>query len=212
MDVTQIIEALIFVADEPLTKKEIVSSIVNSKAYRADNMGTDEKNLPDETDKSLEILRKKYESDAHAFHLVYIADGWQFLTKKEFYPYVKESLLIKSRKKLSQQGLETLAIIAYKQPVTKSEVEFIRGVNCDHIIQSLLDKQLITISGKAKSPGAPLLYETTDYFLQYLGLSSLKDLPKPEDIKRETTDVIDSSYTGGVNALQNEPPSEAAKE
>jgi segregation and condensation protein B len=127
-------------------------------------------------------LKEKYLSEDHSFELVEIADGYQFLTKKEFHHAVNTLLQIKARRRLSTAALETLAIIAYKQPLSKSEIEHIRGVNCDYSIQKLLEKELIVISGKSDGPGRPLLYSTSKNFMDHFGLRSVKDLPKLKEL------------------------------
>ena len=186
MTLTQIIESILFVSNEPVKKEDLTELLTSHRK----GFTVDSGNLSEDIDKSLEEIRLKYEQEEYTFHLMNIADGWQFLTKKEYYPYVKEALLIRSRKKLTRAALETLAIIAYKQPVTRSELEFIRGVNCDYIIQRLLELQLITLAGKAETPGRPILYKTTEFFMQYLGIASLTDLPRLEDIRPAETDTL----------------------
>ncbi len=126
-------------------------------------------------------LVAKYDSDDYCFHICHIADGFQFLTKPAYQASIGILLKQKSKKRLSTSALETMAIIAYKQPITKTEVERIRGVNCDYAIQKLLDKELIIIQGKAETPGRPILYGTSGQFMEYFGINSLRDLPQPKD-------------------------------
>jgi segregation and condensation protein B len=116
-------------------------------------------------------------------HIVKIADGFLHATKPEYAKYVGYLSSEKSKKRLSQAALETLSIIAYKQPITKPELESIRGVNSDYMLTALLEKKLITIEGRAETIGRPLLYKTTDEFLMYFGLKNLNDLPKPREIE-----------------------------
>jgi segregation and condensation protein B len=115
--------------------------------------------------------------------MVEIAGGYQFLTKGAYHTTVAIHLRQATKKRLSQAALETLAIIAYKQPVSRPEVEEIRGVNCDYALQKLLEKELVFIAGRSEGPGRPLLYGTTEKFMDYLGINSLTDLPKPKDFK-----------------------------
>ncbi len=131
----------------------------------------------------IETLIEKYERDTFAFALVPISDGYQFLTKTEYHKTISCFLQLKSQKKLSKAAMETLAIIAYKQPITKAEIEQIRGVNCDYSVQKLLEKDLIAIKGRSEAAGRPLLYSTSSFFMNYFGLSSIKDLPALKDIK-----------------------------
>jgi segregation and condensation protein B len=115
--------------------------------------------------------------------LVDIADGYQFMTKGAYHNTIAIHLKQTTKKRLSQAAMETLAIIAYKQPVSKSELEEIRGVSCDYAVQKLLEKELVVIGGRSEGPGRPLLYNTSDKFMDYLGIRSMNDLPKPKDFK-----------------------------
>jgi segregation and condensation protein B len=117
-----------------------------------------------------------------AIELVNINNGYQFLTKKQFHPIVNLLQLQRAKKKLSQAALETLAVVAYKQPVTKTEIEQIRGVNCDYSIQKLLEKELISIAGKSDTVGKPLLYSTSAQFMDYFGINSISELPHLKEL------------------------------
>ncbi len=127
--------------------------------------------------------QEQYRGEAYAFELVEIAGGYQFLTKGAYHNTVAIHLKQTTKKRLSQAALETLALIAYKQPVIKSEIEEIRGVSCDYALQKLLEKELVFIAGRSEGPGRPLLYGTTEKFMDYLGINHLQDLPKPKDFK-----------------------------
>ncbi len=131
----------------------------------------------------LERIRLKYLNDAFIFELVEINGGYQFLSKKNYHEVLNLLIAHKEKRKLSTASMETLAIIAYKQPITKSEIEQIRGVNCDYSVQKLLEKELISISGRSNAPGKPILYETSTVFMDYFGLRSTKDLPQLKDIQ-----------------------------
>lgn len=133
---------------------------------------------------SLNELIHKYEREDFAFKIYPIANGYQFLSKPEYQTSISILLKQKSNKRLSKAALESLAIIAYKQPVTKTEVEQIRGVNCDYTFQRLLEKELIILKGKADTVGRPLLYGTSEKFMEYFGINSLEDLPLPRDFAR----------------------------
>lgn len=128
-------------------------------------------------------LMEKYASDDYSFEIMEIGGGFRFMTKGAFHHVIGTHLRQNTHKKLSKSALESLAIIAYKQPVTKSEIEAIRGVNSDYTIQKLLEKDLVEISGRSDGPGRPLLYKTSDKFTDYFGLKSIEDLPKPKDIE-----------------------------
>ena len=139
---------------------------------------------------AIDNLQQKYLNQKSALELVKIAGGYQFLTKKEMLPIINQLHIQKSKKKLSHSALETLSIIAYRQPITKLEMEQIRGVNCDYTVQKLLDKDLISISGKAGGLGRPLLYNLSQYFLDYFGINSVADLPHLKDIEAPTDSEV----------------------
>lgn len=128
-------------------------------------------------------LNSLYEQDSRSFRIVEIAGGYQFATRAEYSEYVARLSKEKSRRRLSGAALETLAIVAYKQPVSKVDIENIRGVNCDEVLKSLLEKNLVTITGRAEAVGRPLLYGTTTDFLRHFGLHDLTDLPRPREIE-----------------------------
>lgn len=132
---------------------------------------------------AVELLNEAYESSTRSFRVVEIAGGFQFATRSDYAEYVARLFKDKSRRRLSSAALETLAIVAYKQPVSKADIENIRGVNCDEVLKSLLEKNLVTITGRAEAVGRPLLYGTTVDFLRHFGLHSLSDLPRPREIE-----------------------------
>lgn len=173
---SSVIESLIFASDEPIVGSEIVKAI---KEIDGDDIEIN----TDEVEKAVDDLNTKYASEDSAFKIIKISHGYIFATKPEYAKYVGYLSMEKSKRRLSQAALETLAIIAYKQPITKPEIESIRGVNSDYMINTLLEKNLITIKGRADTVGRPLLYSTTDEFLKYFGLFSLNDLPKPREIE-----------------------------
>ena len=131
--------------------------------------------------KSINELTERYQRDEYAFNVIQSGGGYQFLTKPAYQAAISIFLKNKSRKRLSTSALETLAIIAYKQPVTKAEVEQIRGVNCDYAIQKLLEKELIEIQGKSDALGRPLIYGTSGNFMDYFGINHLNELPTLKD-------------------------------
>lgn len=170
----QHIEALIFASPQAISTEDIKS--VLEEALQTE--------VPEaEILETIRAIREQFSQEDFAFELVEIAGGWQFLTKGAYHNTVAIHLKQTTKKRLSQAALETLALIAYKQPVTKSELEEIRGVNCDYALQKLLDKELVTIAGRSEGPGRPLLYATSEKFMDYLGINSLNDLPKPKDFK-----------------------------
>jgi segregation and condensation protein B len=183
MDISNLIpyiEALIFASDRPLTTLEIAELINDSPDF------ADEKIKLDKVEAALNGIVEKYSADFYPFEVKQTGGGWQFLTRKEFHKTVSQLNGDKFLKRLSAASLETLAIIAYKQPVTKGEIESIRGVSCDYAIQKLLEKELIVISGRnEKAPGQPLLYATSKTFMDYFGINTSEDLPKLKEIIAE---------------------------
>jgi len=138
---------------------------------------------------SIAAIKEKYDSPNLAIELVEVANGYLFLTKKDFHSSINQLHLYRAKKKLSQAAIETLAIIAYRQPITKLEIEQIRGVNCDYTVQKLLDKELISLAGKADTVGKPILYQTSDLFMDYFGLKNIADLPQLKDFITETNEI-----------------------
>jgi segregation and condensation protein B len=192
-----IIEALIFASDEPITQQLILNAI--------QEIDGDDVNLTvAEIDQSVEELNNKYISQELSFKIIKIASGYLFATNPEYGKYVGYLSTEKSKRRLSQAALETLAIIAYKQPVTKPELESIRGVNSEYMISTLLEKNLITISGRSETVGRPLLYSTTDEFLKYFGLNQITDLPKPREIEEimKDEDFLEQKQKIMMNALE----------
>jgi segregation and condensation protein B len=179
--VKQIIEALLFASDEPVTLPmlRVVFDDVNRDV--PENEKTTATN--EEIRAIIEALNAEYADSNRAYRIQQIAGGYVYSTDKKFATWVGKLFKEKARRKLSQTAVETLAIIAYKQPITKSAVEFIRGVNADYIMKTLLEKNLATIVGRAHSPGRPLLYGTTPDFLKHFGLNEITDLPKPREIE-----------------------------
>jgi len=173
---TSIIEALIFSSDDTLPADEIIRAI---KAID----GEDIKQTKEHIDQAVDYLNKKYEENENSFRILRIANGYLFATIEGYAKYVGYLSSERSKRRLSQAALETLSIIAYKQPITKPELESIRGVNSDYILATLLEKNLIAIKGRAETVGRPLLYGTTEDFLKYFGLNNLSDLPKPRELE-----------------------------
>ncbi|MCH7413043.1 SMC-Scp complex subunit ScpB [Belliella sp. R4-6] len=177
------IEALVFCAPSPISIEETqkcLSEMFESEVPK-DHILT-----------AFKDLQSKYESEDFSFSLEQIAGGYQFLTKPAYQTSISILLKQQSQKRLSTAQLETLSIIAYKQPVTKTEVEQIRGVSCDYSIQKLLEKELVTIKGKSDSIGRPILYGTSEKFMEYFGINSLSDLPQPKDFASEENQIGES--------------------
>jgi len=170
------IEALIFCATAPLKLQEIQKCL--SEMFEAE---VPKKDIED----AIQKLQEKYSDDAFSFQIEHIGDGFQFMTKPAYQASIGIMLKHQSKKRLSNSALETLSIIAYKQPITKGEMEQIRGVNCDYTVQKLLEKELVEIKGKSDAIGRPILYGTSQNFMEYFGINSLKDLPTPKDFSQD---------------------------
>jgi len=181
-NITLHIESLIFASEAPISLKEIQQCL--QTVLKKDLEKTFLQN-------KMTALQQKYISNNYSFTIVEIAGGYQFLSKPEFNDTLGVLVQQKSKKKLSKSALETLSVIAYKQPVTKSEMEKIRGVNCDYAVRKLLEKELVMIKGRSKDVGRPLIYGTSAKFMQHFGLNSLKDLPRLKEFKHEENQIGD---------------------
>jgi len=183
MELSQIIphiEALIFASDKPLTNLDLVELLNNAMGFIEDRATLDQ------VEAAVEGIREKYSSEFYAFELKQSGGGWQFLTKMEYHKTIAQLNGDKFLKRLSNAALETLAIIAYKQPITKSEIESIRGVNCDYAVQRLLEKDLVVIAGRnEEAVGKPLIYTTSKSFMDYFGINTKEDLPKISEVLME---------------------------
>ncbi len=178
------IEALIFAAERPLTTLELCDLVNNALGFIEDRASLDQ------TEAAIAAIKEKYAAEFYPFEVRESGGGWQFLTKRDYHKTVAQINGDKFLKRLSTAALETLSIIAYKQPITKGEMEAIRGVNCDYAVQKLLEKELIVILGRnEKLPGHPLVYGTSRSFMDYFGINSPEDLPKIKEVI--STDIID---------------------
>lgn len=203
---TSVIEALIFSSDEPLSSGEIIRAV---KGIDGEDIQISQSDI----ESCINELNKKYEEGNLAFRIIEIANGFLFASMKEYAKYIGFMSSEKSKRRLSQAALETLAIIAYKQPITKPELETIRGVNSDYILNTLLEKKLITITGRAESVGRPLLYVTTEEFLKYFALNKITDLPKPREIDEimQDEDFIEQKRKIMMNMLEESAENELQK-
>jgi segregation and condensation protein B len=185
MEISQIIphiEALIFASDKALSATEITELINTALGFIEDRADTEQ------VQAAIDGIKEKYDSEFYAFELKQSGGGWQFLTKPEYHKTVALINGDKFIKRLSTASLETLSIIAYKQPITKSEIESIRGVNCDYAVQKLLEKDLVIISGRNEDAvGKPLIYSTSKSFMDYFGINSADELPKISEVFLEET-------------------------
>lgn len=169
---TQHIEALVFTTDHAISVKEIKACLEET---------FDTKVEAKDIEAAIAQLQRQYSEGQYAFDLLEISEGFQFMTKPAYHAVIGTYLKQTTKKRLSQAALETLSIVAYRQPISRVELEAIRGVSCDYSVQKLLEKELIAISGRSEGPGRPLLYSTSEKFMDYFGLKSLRDLPKTKD-------------------------------
>ena len=176
------VEALIFCSPNPLKLSEIRNSL--TEMFDAD--------VPeDDIIKAIDELIDKYEAEEYSFTITKSGGGYQFLTKPAYQTSIGILLKQQSKRRLTTSALETLSIIAYKQPVTKGDLEMIRGVNCDYTVNKLLEKGLIEIKGKSESLGRPIIYGTSARFMDYFGINDLSDLPTPKDFTHEANEIGD---------------------
>lgn len=175
------IQALVFCAQSPISIEEIQRCLQESLGF--------EKILVGDVLEAVEAINEQLAESGFAFQIYAIGGGYQFLTKPEYQDTVSTYLKHKSKKKLSASSLETLTIIAYKQPVTRSAIEQIRGVGCDYALHKLLEKELIEIKGKAETIGRPVLYGTSQKFMDYFGINHIKDLPQLKDFATEENTI-----------------------
>lgn len=164
----QILEALLFAADEPLSARRLAAMIDEAPGSVAD---------------LVRDLNADYLREDRAFHVQEVAGGYRLVTRPEFATWVADLRASDSSPRLSQAALETLSIVAYKQPVTRAELESIRGVTVDGVLKTLVERELVRITGREEGMGRPLLYGTTDHFLEYFGLPSLEALPRPDELE-----------------------------
>lgn len=172
---SSVIEALIFASDEPISGEKIRDIIVENE----EQIEIDENTVADFVEK----LNQRYDENGLSFRIEQLAGGYTFVTQSKYHYWLSVFQHENAFRKLSQSAIESLAIVAYRQPITKPEVDQIRGVDSGYIIRQLMEKALIEVSGRADSPGKPLLYRTTKHFLRHFGLNSVLDLPKPREIE-----------------------------
>jgi segregation and condensation protein B len=188
MTLTKIIEALLFSAQKPLSIREITAAI---RGAEDDEFGSNEFTRVKEAEvaAALEQLKIEYIEQGRAFQLTEKAEGWQLATDPSFAKWVRQLFPAPKPARLSAPALETLAIIAYRQPITRADVEAVRGVNIDGVLQTLMERGLVKIAGRAEIPGRPLLYETTQFFLDHFGLRNLDELPNVEELRKRNLPV-----------------------
>jgi segregation and condensation protein B len=190
MTLIRIIEALLFSAHKPLSIREITGAVRDTEEDPASEIPNEFGRVKDaEVAAALEQLKVEYIQQGRAFQLIEKAEGWQLATDPGFARWVRQLLPVPKPVRLSAPALETLAIIAYRQPITRADVEAVRGVNIDGVLQTLMERGLVKIAGRAEIPGRPLLYETTQLFLDHFGLRNLDELPNVEELRKRNVPV-----------------------
>jgi segregation and condensation protein B len=186
----EIVEVLIFASDTPISVKQMIDVVEHTK--------------PKEIEAAVEMLNREYRDSGRSFSVVQVAGGYQMVSRESYSQWIRKLFHRKIKTRLSQASLETLSVIAFKQPVSKPEIEAIRGVNCEGVIHTLLERKLINLAGRGEGPGRPLLYKTTAEFLRYFGINDISDLPKPREVeeilKEEKLDKTEDDRAGQERA------------
>jgi segregation and condensation protein B len=190
MSLTRLIEALLFSAQKPLSIREMAAAIRGAEGDPT-TAGPNEfaRVREAEVAAALQQLKGEYIEQQRAFQIIEKAEGWQFVTDPAFAQWVRQLFPAPKPARLTAPALETLAIIAYRQPITRADVEAVRGVNIDGVLQTLMERGLVKIAGRAEIPGRPLLYETTQFFLDHFGLRNLDELPNVEELRARNLPV-----------------------
>src|SRR5438552_7447414 len=204
MTLSQVIEALLFSAQKPLTAPELRDAVTSA--------GENGELVPNEFARvkeaeiagALEQLKVDYTLSPRGFQLVEKADGWQMVSHPDCARWVRELFPGPKPARLSPPALETLAIIAYRQPITRADVEAVRGVTIEGVLQNLMERGLVKISGRAELPGRPLLYETTEFFLEHFGLRNLDELPNAEELRTRYLPVAPRTTVAGIGDADNQ--------
>ena len=202
MTLSRVIEAVLFSAQKALSIREMATVIKGAEDEVSRNEFTHVSQA--EVAGALEQLKIEYVQEQRAFQLIEKAEGWQLATDPKYAQWVRQLFPAPKPARLSAPALETLAIIAYRQPITRADVEAVRGVNIDGVLQTLIERGLVKIAGRAEIPGRPLLYETTRFFLDHFGLQNLDELPNVEELRKHNLPVA-SPRTQPIRAAT--PPS-----
>ena len=195
MTLSRVIEALLFSAQKPLSIRGIATAIKRAEDPAGAGPNEFSRVREAEVAAALEQLKIEYIEQQRSFQLIEKAEGWQLATDPQYAQWVRELFPAPKPARLSAPALETLAIIAYRQPITRADVEVVRGVNIDGVLQTLMERGLVKIGGRAEIPGRPLLYETTQFFLDHFGLRSLEELPNVEELRKRNLPVAPRETT-----------------
>lgn len=197
----RIVEAILFASQKPVSAKELSNFLKGAaEAAKEDpSIACFAKVKAPQLQDAIEELEKEFAETGRAFEIRESAAGWQLVTKADFAPWLRQLFPENRQARLSAPAMETLAIIAYRQPITRADIEAVRGVAVDGVMQTLLDRNLVRIAGRADIAGRPLLYETTQFFMEHFGLKNLDDLPNASELRK-------------IPLPKAEPPAEAPKE
>ena len=200
MNLSRVVEALLFSAQKPLSIRELTTAIKGAGAE--DELSPNEFARATEAEiaAALEQLKIEYVQEEHAFAITEKAEGWQLVTDPAFVRWVRQLFPAPKPARLTAPALETLAIIAYRQPIIRADVEAVRGVSIDGVLQTLMERGLVKIAGRAEVPGRPLLYETTQFFLDHFGLRALDELPNVEELRKRYLPISARSQAAGAGA------------
>jgi segregation and condensation protein B len=203
----QVVEALVFASQKPISAKEIAIALRGAADAAAENplIGAFAKTKESDIVEAIDALSADYLATGRAFEIRETVAGWQLVTTPAYAPWMRQLFPESKPARLSAPALETLAILAYRQPCTRADLEAVRGVAVDGVMQTLLDRQLIRIAGRAEIPGRPLLYETTSHFMEHFGLRNLDELPNANELRRAATAIAEA------NAPKTETPAAEAK-
>jgi segregation and condensation protein B len=212
MTLAQVIEALLFAAQKPFTARELSAAIKSA--------GGDDELLRNEFAKvteaqvaaALEQLKIEYVQQNRAFQLAEKADGWQLVSDPAYASWVRQLFPTAKPARLTPPSLETLAIIAYRQPITRADIEAVRGVAVDGVLQNLMERGLVKIAGRAEVPGRPLIYETTEFFLEHFGLRNLDELPNAEELRTRYLPVAPKKEGAAPAETESAPAEPAAQD
>jgi len=207
MNLSRVVEALLFSAQKPLSTRELATAIKG--------VGGEDELSPNEFARAteaeiataLEQLKIEYVQEEHAFAITEKAEGWQLVTDPVFVRWVRQLFPAPKPARLTAPALETLAIIAYRQPIIRADVEAVRGVSIDGVLQTLMERGLVKIAGRAEVPGRPLLYETTQFFLDHFGLRALDELPNVEELRKRYLPISARSQAAAAGAADAGPDS-----
>jgi segregation and condensation protein B len=184
MNLAQVVEALLISAQKPLSNRELAAALRGAGAEDELTPNEFAKTTQGEVAAALEQLKIEYIEQQRAFQLLEKAEGWQLASDPQYARWVKQLFPAAKAARLTPPALETLAIIAYRQPITRADIEAVRGVAIESVLQTIMERGLVKIAGRAEVPGRPLLYETTQFFLEHFGLRNLDELPNAEELKR----------------------------